>query len=205
MVLSLAIEDNEQAAVKVTPDTCLHMQMMISAGHRDRQRHGGGHRLPPAHDDPRHHEEAHPRVPGQLHFFINLVKPMPCHRPWSGLSPDGGRAADLAVWDALPEHAAAGGDALLAVPLPVPGDLQSHEHGPLQGKQPGRGLCDLYIYESLTLTETDWRTGVWDTASRVRRLGHVCQGRYCRYKILYILDIFNIFILKSGVILILFW
>ena len=73
----------------------------------------------------------------------------------SGLSPDGGRAADLAVWDALPEHAAAGGDALLAVPLPVPGDLQSHEHGPLQGKQPGRGLCDLYIYESLFLTETD--------------------------------------------------
>ena len=66
MVLSLAIEDNEQAAVKVTPDNCLYMQMMISAGHRDRQRHGGGHRLPPAHDDTRHHEEAHPRVPGQL-------------------------------------------------------------------------------------------------------------------------------------------
>ena len=82
MVLSLAIEDNEQAAVKVTL-TCLHTQMMMisGAGHRDPQRHGGGHRLPPAHDDPRHHEEAHPRVPGQLHFFINLVKPMPCHRP----------------------------------------------------------------------------------------------------------------------------
>ena len=75
MVLSLAIEDNEQAAVKVTPDTCLHMQMIISsAGHRDRQRHGGSHRLAPAHDDTRHHEEAHPRVPGQL--LSNNVKPM---------------------------------------------------------------------------------------------------------------------------------
>ena len=84
MVLSLAIEDNEQAAVKVTPGTCLYQHTVCdipSAGHRHRQRHGGGHRLPPAHDDTRHHEEAHPRVPGQLHFFINLVKPLPCHRP----------------------------------------------------------------------------------------------------------------------------
>ena len=82
MVLSLAIEDNAQAAVKVTPDNCLHLQMTIpSAGHRDCQRHGGSDRVPPAHDDTRHHEEAHPRVPGQLHFFIKLVKPMPFHRP----------------------------------------------------------------------------------------------------------------------------
>ena len=117
---------------------------MITAGHRDRQRHGGSHRLPPAHDDTRHHEEAHPRVPGQLHFFINLVKPMPFHRPLSGLSPDGGRAADISVWDALPQHAAAGGDALLAVPLLVPGDLQSHEQCSHQGKQSGTGaLYDL--------------------------------------------------------------
>ena len=64
------------------------------------------------------------------------------HRLCSGLSPDGGWAPDLAVWDALPEHAAAGGDALLAVPLLVSGDLQSHEHRPPQGKQPGRELCN---------------------------------------------------------------
>ena len=73
----------------------------------------------------------------------------------SGLSPDGGRAADLSERDALPEHAAAGGDSLLALPLPVPGDLQSHEHRPHQGKQPGRELRNLYIYESLTFAETD--------------------------------------------------
>ena len=81
MVLSLALEDNEQAAVKVILDTCIHTHYVITAGHRDCQRHGGSHRLPPAHDDTRHHEEAHPRVPGQLHFFIKLVKPVSCHRP----------------------------------------------------------------------------------------------------------------------------
>ena len=61
------------------------------------------------------------------------------------MSPDGGQAADLSVWDALPEHAAAGGDALLAVPLLVPGDLQSHQHRPHQGEQPGRGFV-IYVF-----------------------------------------------------------